>query len=275
MRRTALLFALFGMALLSIVPAGASPSIYQVEFGLVSHTGGGGTFHITGAVTGNETGAVGTVVYDHPYHSSYPWSATLQVDAECILVVPSTNTNFATDYNVLVAGPLTVVEDSDNKYGGWDWAGFVYAPDESGYGSPGARPINAQLFNGTPSCVLEDFFWRTTPPGVWTGGGYFDSGAFINVAVDPDTDGDGVLDTDDLCPATTLNDPPDQLRKNRFAADAEGMFVDVNGTESGFSVIDTFGCDEDQIIEIAGLGKGHDRFGITTSAILDFMTMNG
>jgi hypothetical protein len=93
-------------------------------------------------------------------------------------------------------------------------------------------------------------------------------------ACDPDVDGDAVANDDDLCRNTTLGDPPERLKKNRFAADAEGRFVDVNGTPSGFDVADTYGCDEDQIIGLAGLGTGHIRFGITRSAIEAFVADN-
>jgi hypothetical protein len=95
------------------------------------------------------------------------------------------------------------------------------------------------------------------------------SGGFVV----PDTDGDGVTDADDMCPATSLGDPPEKLKKNRFAADATGLFVDVQGTESGFSVVDAFGCDEDQIIELMNLGAGHNKFGITRSVLLTFISM--
>ena len=94
----------------------------------------------------------------------------------------------------------------------------------------------------------------------------------VGDACDLDIDGDTVLNGDDYCSFTTLNDPPDGLKKNRFATDAVGLFVDVNGTESGFSIGDTFGCDEDQIIEVMDLGGGHVKFGITQSVLLDFIS---
>lgn len=94
----------------------------------------------------------------------------------------------------------------------------------------------------------------------------------VGDACDPDVDGDSVLNSDDMCPATSLNDPPVRLKTNRFATDAAGLFVDGNGTESGFSVVDTFGCDEDQIIEVMELGGGHTKFGITRSVLLDFIS---
>jgi len=99
--------------------------------------------------------------------------------------------------------------------------------------------------------------------------GDFDADGIGDVC-DLDVDGDTVLNADDMCPSTTLGDPPAMLKKNRFAADAAGLFVDVNVTESGFSVADTFGCDEDQIIEIMELGGGHVKFGIPRGVLLEF-----
>jgi hypothetical protein len=42
----------------------------------------------------------------------------------------------------------------------------------------------------------------------------------VGDACDPDVDGDSVLNTDDMCPATSLDDPPSKLKKNRFASNA-------------------------------------------------------
>ena len=92
----------------------------------------------------------------------------------------------------------------------------------------------------------------------------------VGDSCDPDVDGDTVANGEDMCPITTFNDPPDGLKKNRFAVDAAGLFVDVNGTESGYSVVDTFGCDEDQIIDLMHLGRGHERFGITRGVLKNF-----
>lgn len=118
-----------------------------------------------------------------------------------------------------------------------------------------ADGTNIQLVSGTDDSYSHSPSWG--------------SGGFVV----PDTDGDGVTDADDMCPATSLGDPPEKLKKNRFAADATGLFVDVQGTESGFSVVDAFGCDEDQIIELMNLGAGHNKFGITRSVLLTFISM--
>lgn len=86
--------------------------------------------------------------------------------------------------------------------------------------------------------------------------------------VNPDSDGDGVLDTVDECPNTSLaTDAPDSPRKNRFFVDANGSFVDGNGTASGYTIADTRGCSSKQIVEAADLGRGHTRFGLSRSAL--------
>ncbi|MFC2153442.1 hypothetical protein ACFLQ7_02285 [Actinomycetota bacterium] len=84
-----------------------------------------------------------------------------------------------------------------------------------------------------------------------------------------DADGDGVLDADDLCPNTAPlgTARPDRLKKNRFAVDASGSFVDKNGSPSGYTIFTTGGCDESQIVAAGGLGQGHLRFGISKSAL--------
>lgn len=83
-----------------------------------------------------------------------------------------------------------------------------------------------------------------------------------------DADGDGVLDADDQCADTDLSaDDPESPKKNRFYADADGNFVDGDGNLSGYTIADTGGCSRQQIIAAAGLGGGHERFGISRSAL--------
>jgi predicted outer membrane repeat protein len=101
-----------------------------------------------------------------------------------------------------------------------------------------------------------------------------DIGAFEVVT---DTDADGVLDDVDLCPGTLLADfadRPGRPMKNRFFAMGDGKFVDGDGTFSGFTVVDTFGCSGTQIIQAIGIGEGHDKFGITRGVILDWIAAN-
>ena len=86
--------------------------------------------------------------------------------------------------------------------------------------------------------------------------------------VDPDDDNDGVDDAADRCAETDLagDTAPDRLKKNRFWSDASGAFVG-----SGLTVADTGGCSASQIIDAAGLGNGHQSFGISRSALNDWI----
>lgn len=88
---------------------------------------------------------------------------------------------------------------------------------------------------------------------------------------DSDVDGDGVVNADDICPLTILNNMPPGPKKNRYFVETFGQFIDGNGTESGFTIEDTFGCGQLQIIDLLDLGLGHEKFGITQSALLDFI----
>ncbi len=94
--------------------------------------------------------------------------------------------------------------------------------------------------------------------------------------VDTDDDNDGVLDTSDLCPATTLPEvAPSGWKQNHYVADASGSLVDPNGKEAGVTISDTAGCSGAQIIDAAGLGKGLRRFGITRGALQDWLDSLG
>jgi hypothetical protein len=89
-----------------------------------------------------------------------------------------------------------------------------------------------------------------------------------------DSDGDGVLDEFDRCPATVLPDEPTvELKSNRYVATADG-FVAGDGT-AGPSLADTGGCSGTQVIELLDLGWGHQRFGITASALDQWLASLG
>jgi hypothetical protein len=89
----------------------------------------------------------------------------------------------------------------------------------------------------------------------------------------PDSDRDNVFDVRDVCPDTNPlgSQTPDRLKKNRFAVDDGGDFVDRLGTSSGYTIHDTAGCDEAQIIEGADLGKGHTNFGLSRSVLISWV----
>ena len=81
-----------------------------------------------------------------------------------------------------------------------------------------------------------------------------------------DADGDGVLDADDLCPNTAPlgTARPDRLKKNRFAVDASGSFVDKNGSPSGYTIHDHRWLRRIPRLSLQdGLGRGHLRVSIS------------
>jgi uncharacterized cupin superfamily protein len=88
-----------------------------------------------------------------------------------------------------------------------------------------------------------------------------------------DSDGDGVLDGDDLCADTILPEPQPErgLKQRHYVANADGVFVDSDGHALEYTVLDTGGCSGHQIIEALELGRGHEKFGITQSAIEDWI----
>lgn len=88
-----------------------------------------------------------------------------------------------------------------------------------------------------------------------------------------DEDDDGVFDVDDLClgtaPLGSATTPG--LKHNRYAVDASGHFVDGDGDDSGYTIFVGAGCDETQIIDAVGLGKGHSKFGLSKGALKNWM----
>jgi hypothetical protein len=67
------------------------------------------------------------------------------------------------------------------------------------------------------------------------------------------------------------SDTPPEPKKNRYFVNAAGEFVDGDGNASGYTIADTGGCASQQIIEAAGLGGGQDKFGISKSALEDWI----
>ena len=89
------------------------------------------------------------------------------------------------------------------------------------------------------------------------------------VLLAPDADSDGVLDVDDACADTVLPDQPlVELKPNRFAANADGEFIDGTGEPAGITLEDTAGCSAAQVIAAAGLGAGHSKFGIPKGVLM-------
>jgi hypothetical protein len=119
---------------------------------------------------------------------------------------------------------------------------------------------------GTPDIVIDD-------KGVLTDLGPDDS-PFVTIL---DSDDDGVLDGDDMCPATVIPEsvPTKRLKKNHWALTDDDFVFDTkhskgrhkNRKSRGFTTADTAGCSCEQIIEAQGLGKGHKKHGCSNGAM--------
>lgn len=99
---------------------------------------------------------------------------------------------------------------------------------------------------------------------------------------DVDTDGDGVLDCVDMCPGSI----PDTsvLKFNRFHFDNfdhayfSGGKANLKGShdvEVSFSIIDTFGCTCNQIVDLCGYGQGFTKFGCSKGVMELFTDPSG
>lgn len=130
---------------------------------------------------------------------------------------------------------------------------------------------------GTARLVFD---W--TIPENFTGPGAFMLDNVQLECVEPDTDGDGVLDVDDVCPDTVIPEgvPTVRLGTNRFAlVDGDGDFdtksPNGKGPDLSFTIEDTAGCSCEQIIAAQGLGNGHSKFGCSISAMEDWVALVG
>lgn len=88
----------------------------------------------------------------------------------------------------------------------------------------------------------------------------------------PDDDGDGVANDLDLCPGSNFAaDTNPSTKQNRLWSDAGGAFLFGDGTHSGVTLKDTGGCSASQIIEVFALGEGHFKYGISKSAMQQYL----
>ena len=157
--------------------------------------------------------------------------------------------------------------------------------DESGnlFGTKGGGGGGASGGGGSPNSLIS--IDKTDGSGALVGltGVASVSGLACALPVpEEDTDGDGVLDEDDLCPDTVIPEgvPTEELKANRWAlVDEDGVFD--TGASKGkskkpvrsFTIEDTKGCSCEQIIEILDLGKGHEKFGCNTDAMDQFIDL--
>ncbi|MEE8525997.1 MAG: right-handed parallel beta-helix repeat-containing protein [Thermoanaerobaculia bacterium] len=117
----------------------------------------------------------------------------------------------------------------------------------------------------------------TDQRGVARPAGFCDSGSY-EFGGSPDSDGDGVLDTVDVCPGTAIPEavPTRRFGKNRWALMDGTDFEQAPpqaGSKRSFTTTDTGGCSCEQIVAVAGLGGGHLKFGCSTSVMLAWVEL--
>ncbi len=98
-----------------------------------------------------------------------------------------------------------------------------------------------------------------------------------------DRDSDGVFDSLDACPATSIPEgaPSNGLGTNRWALMDSDFAFDTSspkgkgkGPKRSYTTSDTAGCSCQQIIAAMGLGKGHSKFGCSTGVMNSWMKRN-
>jgi predicted extracellular nuclease len=96
-----------------------------------------------------------------------------------------------------------------------------------------------------------------------------------------DKDGDGVFDSLDACPATSIPEgvPTNRLGTNRWALTDANFEFDTSSSKGkgpgrSYSTSDTAGCSCEQIVASLGLGKGHGKFGCSVGIMDNWMREN-
>ncbi|MGH9381985.1 MAG: lamin tail domain-containing protein, partial [Thermoanaerobaculia bacterium] len=141
-----------------------------------------------------------------------------------------------------------------------------------------ARVVDAAYARGdadAPESLLTDY---TSPLRISD-----HDGLVLFLTSTPDEDGDGVVDQDDVCPATTIPEPVPtaQLKPLRYALVDEDTTFDSLAPAAGarepltITTADTAGCSCDQIILALGLGNAHRRFGCSEEAMLFWIDQVG
>jgi len=116
-----------------------------------------------------------------------------------------------------------------------------------------------------PSGVRYDGNGFAETWGPWFDGSDLAFRTFVDASAPPDEDDDGVLDGDDECPGTVTDAFP-RLMANRYSYDGTAL---VSGLPNNppHAIQETGGCSAMQIIAAMGLGAGHERFGLSRSAL--------
>jgi hypothetical protein len=154
--------------------------------------------------------------------------------------------------NILTANPQTQVLDTGPNSGGLDLSAFA----------------------GTSIRVK----FKATIPENFTGPAHLQIDHVVLDIQPIDDDGDGVVNTADVCPNTVIPEsvPTERLGVNRFAlVDGDDTFDTTApygvGPQRRFTIRDTAGCSCEQIIAELGLGEGHTRFGCSLGAMQEWI----
>ena len=110
-------------------------------------------------------------------------------DLKCLVVEPSTDLRYDTDFNVMTIGRLDILVDPSGRFTGDTWAYVAYAPDEERFN--GGRPIGIRTHDAEPPCdpAAYNDFVDGYSEYTWTGNGYFTSGfVTVNEVIDADAD---------------------------------------------------------------------------------------
>jgi hypothetical protein len=191
--------------------------------------------------------------------------------------------------------PYFVIRDNDPAVDGFFVAtnvdfpfGFGVPLNQTGFFGQFQNSYNVTYTGDTlPSLDILDALGTYDFTGLTVFGWTIDDGPFNAMgivfnqmtieAVIADTDGDGILDPDDLCADTTIPEsvPSVRLGVNRWALiNGDGIFDTTAPPGAGpgfeFDLQDTAGCSCEQIIDELGLGHGHRRFGCSNSAMMEW-----
>ncbi len=139
-------------------------------------------------------------------------------------------------------------------------------------GSSYTATVNGQQFVGLRDRVIPKILFFGNASGSADSHARWD---YVRLFMaETDSDGDGVSDEVDVCPATVIAEsvPTRRLGVNRFALVDDDNAFDTStprggGPGVGFTIEDTSGCSCEQIIVALGLGRGHEKFGCSISAM--------
>ncbi|MBW2981794.1 hypothetical protein KY343_02835 [Candidatus Woesearchaeota archaeon] len=116
--------------------------------------------------------------------------------------------------------------------------------------------------------------------------GYTCSDSCVCVPTGADDDGDGVSDDQDKCPNTIIPEgvPTDVLRPNNYAQTDSDTFFETNTgsaanpfiTDSGYTIVDTYGCSCEQILFCKpGQDVGEQKWGCTEGTMNVWISQTG